>query len=108
MTIYKITGWPSAIHSWLCVFGRTYPPPQRVHSYEYDLVKDPLRPIIAFEQTKPQLFILNFFESGQTRQEGFVGEEACCEDEYRDGYQNIRKAERDALRRRHCYRCTIL
>lgn len=90
--------------------GRTYPPPQRVDSHEDDLVKDPLWPIIAFEQAKSQLFILDLFKGGQTRQEGFVGEEACCEDEYRDGYYYVGKGESDPLRCRclHFPDCTMV
>jgi hypothetical protein len=89
---------------------RTYPPPQRVDSHEDDLVKYSLRPIIAFEQAESQLFIFDFFKSGQTRQEGFVGEEACCEDEYRDGYYYVGKGESDPLRCRclHFPDCTMV
>lgn len=86
MAIDKITGLPSEVCPWCYVSRRTYPPPQRVHGHEDDLVKDSLWPIIAFEQAKSQLFILNFLESGQAGQKWFVRKEACREDEYRDGY----------------------
>jgi hypothetical protein len=100
MAVYEITGWSSATCPCSCVSRRTYPPPQCIHSHEDDLVKDPLWPIIAFEQAESQLFIFNLFKSGQTRQEGFVRKEACCEDEYRDGYDYVGKGKSDALGRR--------
>jgi hypothetical protein len=103
MAIYKITVWLSAICPWSCVSRRTYPPPQCVDGHEDDLVKDPLWSIIAFEQAESQLFIFNFLEGGQARQEGLVREEACCEDEYRDGYDYVGKGKSDALRRRDCH-----
>lgn len=89
---------------------RTYPPPQRVDSHEDDLVKYSLRPIIAFQQAESQLFIFDFFKGGQTRQEGFVWEEACCEDEYRDGYYYVGEGESDPLRCRclHVPGCTMV
>jgi hypothetical protein len=89
---------------------RTYPPPQRVDGHENDLVEYPLWSIIAFEQAKSQLFIFDFFKGGQARQEGFVGKKACCEDEYRDGYDYVGKGESNPLRRRclHLADCTMV